>query len=362
MNDEPQKPLEPEIVSGPIFDGNVRPMPYGEAREPGPHFAAPPAPRRPKRRLPLILFLLTCASTLYAGMAFPGVIDETTGKVVDLSEINPATYQGTLRLYWPRTLLNGFTYAAAVLTVLGAHEMGHYLQARRYGVPVTLPLFIPMIPPLGTMGAVIVQQPGVADRKSMFDIAITGPLAGLVVALPLNWWGIVHSKIGPLPPGSTGYTNPRIVEWMVAWIHRPLQPGEDIVLNPILFAGWVGILVTALNLIPIGQLDGGHILYCLIGRKAHRVALLLYVCAIGLVIYQMLSHRQPGWILMVFLIFLMGTRHPPTANDHVPLGKTRIILGWLTLAFILIGFISAPMYQTPVKRPAPESATVSRTV
>src|SRR5262249_19640054 len=245
---------------------------------------------------------------------------------------------------------------------LGAHEMGHYLQARRYGVPVTLPLFIPMIPPLGTMGAVIVQQPGVADRKSMFDIAITGPLAGLVVALPLNWWGIAHSQIRPVADITFGYTNPRIVEWMIAWIHRPLGPGEDIVLNPILFAGWVGILVTALNLIPIGQLDGGHILYCLIGRKAHWVALPLFLGGIGFVIYQMLSGRPPGWLLMVFLIFLMGTRHPPTANDDVPLGKTRIILGWLTLAFIFIGFISAPMYQTPVKPPAPESPTVSRTV
>ena len=130
-------------------------------------------------------------------------------------------------------------------------------------------MFIPLpFSPLGTMGAVIIQQAGVANRKSLFDIAISGPLAGLAVAIPLNWWGIQHSQVIPVPPNSVGWTNPLLVEWMIGWIKEPLRPGQDIVLNPILFAGWVGIFITGLNLIPIGQLDGGHILYCLLGRKA----------------------------------------------------------------------------------------------
>jgi membrane-associated protease RseP (regulator of RpoE activity) len=182
----------------------------------------------------------------------------------------------------------------------------------------------------------------------MFDIAISGPLAGLVVALPLNWWGILHSRIMPIELNSAGYgyTNPLIVEWMVRWIHRPMNAGEDIALNPILFAGWVGIFITALNLVPIGQLDGGHILYCLVGKKAHQIARALFVGAIGVVVFQVLRghYQYGGWTLMLLLVGVMGTRHPPTANDRVPLGKIRIVLGWLTLAFILIGFVPSLTY------------------
>jgi membrane-associated protease RseP (regulator of RpoE activity) len=306
----------------------------------------------PRWRLPLILFLLTCATTFYAGMGVLGV-----GRIL----VDPATGREQVVMDWQRTLLYGLTYSIAVMVTLGAHEAGHYLQARRYRVPASLPMFIPMpIGPLGTMGAVIFQQPGVADRKSLFDIAISGPLAGLAVALPLNVWGILNSEIKAIPPGSIvhGFPNPRIVEWMIAWIHRPLQPGEDIMLTPILHAGWVGIIVTALNLIPIGQLDGGHILFCLIGKKAHVVARALYVGAMGFIIFQVLrGHIEyGGWSLMLILLWLMGTRHPPTANDDVPLGKTRIILGWLTLTFILVGFVPSPIYNP--SRPAEEKAPI----
>ena len=297
---------------------------------------------------------MTCGTTFYAGIGQFTVprttIDPATGKKSLIVVVDPETNRPNLIVDWRTTLFNGLTYSLAVLMMLGAHEAGHYLQARRYGVPASLPMFIPMpFGPLGTMGAVIVQQARVANRKSMFDIAISGPLAGLMVALPLNWWGIRNSKIVEIRPESMGWTNPLIVEWMVGWIHRPLQPGEDIALNPILFAGWVGIFITGLNLIPIGQLDGGHILYCLIGKRAHRIARLLYVGAIAFVVYQVArgNHEYGGWTLMLLLLGWMGTRHPPTANDDMPLGMPRIVLGWLTLAFILIGFVSTPMYVSP---------------
>jgi membrane-associated protease RseP (regulator of RpoE activity) len=304
----------------------------------------------------LVLFLLTCVSTLYAGagqFAVPKTtIDPATGKEIPIVTVDPVTQRKTLMIDWQRTLLNGLSYAMAVLLMLGTHEAGHYLQALRYRVPASLPLFIPMpIGPLGTMGAVIFQQPGVADRKSLFDIAISGPLAGLAVALPLNWWGIRVSEIITIPPGAEGgWTNPRLVEWMIAWIHRPLLPGEDIALNPILFAGWVGIFITALNLVPIGQLDGGHILYCLLGKKAHRIARLLYLGFVVFVVLKVVQgHTEyKAWTLMLILVWLMGTRHPPTANDDVPLGPTRIVLGWLTLAFILIGFVPSPQYVSAI--------------
>jgi membrane-associated protease RseP (regulator of RpoE activity) len=146
---------------------------------------------------------VTCGTTFYAGVGQFGVprttIDPTTGKKSPVIAVDPETHERSLVIDWRPTLLNGLTYAMAVLIMRGAHEAGHYLQARRYRVPASLPMFIPMpFGPLGTMGAVIVQQAGVADRKSMFDIAISGPLAGLMVALPLNWWGIRTSTINRL--------------------------------------------------------------------------------------------------------------------------------------------------------------------
>ena len=355
MSHEPRDPLEPEVQPSSVFEveSESHSTPVGRPGDGLRPVRPPSVPHPPRYRLAVILFLLTCASTIYAGtfqfIEPVTVIDPVTGKKQVQFEVDSTTGSKRGLINWRQTLLNGLTYATAVLVMLGAHEMGHYLQARRYGVPASLPLFIPMpFGPVGTMGAVIVQQAGTADRKSMFDIAISGPLAGLVVALPLNWWGIQHSRVELIQPNQEGWSNPRIVEWMIGWIHQPLQPGEDIILNPILFAGWVGIFITALNLVPIGQLDGGHILYCLLGRKAHRVARALYVGAVAFVVFQVLrGHNEyAAWTLMLILVGFMGTRHPPTADDRVPLGTTRVILGWLTLAFIFVGFVPSPMYET----------------
>ena len=373
MNGEPQAPLDPEELSGSSLrletDATLKSDSVSDVGCAS--IAILPVRRRSRKWLALILFLLTCASTFYAGtgqfrapMTF---IDPATGKRVMQIEVDRATRRGKILIDWPQTLLNGLAYATSVLAILMAHEMGHYLQARRYQVPASLPMFIPMpFGPLGTMGAVIVQQPGAADRKSMFDIAISGPLAGLAVALPLNWWGIQHSYIVKMSPNSVGWTNPRIVEWMIAWIQRPLQPGEDILFNPILFAGWVGIFITGLNLMPIGQLDGGHILYCLVGRRAHSIARMLYFGAVGFVVFKVVQGHieYSAWTFMLVLVWIMGTRHPPTADDRMPLGKTRIVLGWLTLAFIIIGFVSVPMYESQApEQPAVESlGPLSRSV
>ncbi len=240
--------------------------------------------------------------------------------------------------------VNGPVYAAAAISILLAHEMGHFLQAVRYRVPASPPMFIPMpfLSPFGTMGAVIAQAGGVANRKALFDIAISGPLAGLVLALPITWIGLQEAKI--LTPDPTAqsliFGDPLILQWMIALTHRPLVAGEEIGLTPLLFAGWLGIFITALNLIPIGQLDGGHILYTLIGRRAHRVAMLLIATAVGFMIYT----QDLGYLVMLLLIWKMGPKHPPTADDSVPLGPVRITLGWLTLAFIIVGFTPRPMF------------------
>jgi membrane-associated protease RseP (regulator of RpoE activity) len=283
----------------------------------------PVVPRRPRKWLPLFLFVATCFSTCFAYTVFIGGIP-ASGPTLS-------------------TLFPGLKYSAAVLSILMAHEMGHYLAARFHRVPASLPYFIPMpISPLGTMGAVIVQGRGVADRRQMFDIAIAGPLAGLVLALPAAWYGMAETQTLTIPPTAGNvmvFGDPIIMQWMKEYFHGPMAANQDVMLTPLLMAGWVGIFVTALNLIPIGQLDGGHILYCLIGRRAHRVALGLLLFAVGWMVYT----SSPNYILLIVLLFVFGPKHPPTANDAVPLGPLRVALGWLTLAFIVIGFTPNPI-------------------
>ncbi|HID24401.1 MAG TPA: site-2 protease family protein, partial [Planctomycetaceae bacterium] len=310
---------------------------------------APPR-RRPRSRLrrrdcwAIGLFIATCISTFFSGM-LAGV----GAPRADWLQEQPVEVLKALTL-------NGLSYAGPLMLILLAHEMGHYLQARRYRVPATLPFFIPMpITPFGTMGAVIVQQAGVADRKALFDIAITGPLAGLLVALPVTYFALQDVQIVQLDPNAAGveirYGDPLVLQWMVKLIHRPLAENEDIILTPMLFAGWVGIFITALNLMPVGQLDGGHILYTLIGRKAHYVAYAL----IGLAVGHMFHSKDYAYSLIIALLLVVGPRHPPTADDHVPLGTWRVLLGWLTLAFIIIGFTPRPITIT-VHEPPPAPA------
>jgi hypothetical protein len=186
----------------------------------------------------------------------------------------------------------------------------------------------------------------------MFDIAISGPLAGLVFALPITAIGIMKADIIATSPGGFVFNDPLILKAMTHVIHGPLPENYDLRLNAWLFAGWVGIFITALNLVPIGQLDGGHILYTLIGRGAHRVAITLLF---GAVAYMIMS-RQVAYALMIVLLFVSGPRHPPTADDSVPLGVGRIALGWLTLAFLFVGFTPKPFEEIPdqPRPPAPQ--------
>lgn len=320
--------------------------PESTARE----FAPAPLQRRLTRpRRALVLFLLTCLSTFLVG--FYG--NRPVLPDWEYIEILSDPRFGSL---WDH-FQNGLVYSTCIIAILGAHEMGHYLQSRRYRVPASLPYFIPLpISPFGTMGAVIVQQGGVADRKSMFDIAISGPLAGLVFALPIAYWGTLKSNIAEIPAAAdiAVYGNPLLLKWMVNLVHGPIPEGSDIGMNPQLFAGWVGIFITGLNLIPIGQLDGGHILYCLIGRPANLVARGLFFLAAGVVAcsYFFGDNSFMSWWLMLLLIWMFGTRHPPTANDRIPLGPVRIVLGWLTLMFVFIGLTPTPIAEfKPKQRP-----------
>ena len=306
---------EPQFVQAELVEMSEGPL--GEWRE-----VRPVRPRR-KWRLPAMLFAATCLSTLLAG-ASTGAFDHS----------------------WLAGMLSGLRYAAAVMTILICHEMGHFIQAYRYGVYASLPYFIPMpFSPLGTLGAVIAMEPRVGHRRALFDIGITGPLAGLVPTLIFLVVGLQHSTIGLSDKTEPIYGAPLLVQFLADWILGPIPMGHVINEDPMAFAGWVGLLVTSLNLIPIGQLDGGHILYALLRKKAHKVATLLLFSALFLVIWQW--KYLGGWSLMLILLIIMGPIHPPTADDDEPLGLVRIILGWLTLAFIVVGFTPVPIQFLP---------------
>jgi Zn-dependent protease len=327
---------------------------WGVSVPPGPPRTGTGKPRRwrqPLRRREVrragILFLLTFASTLLVGANFfpfdylLGLM--SPGYYQYMSRIIPNLEQVLRDSLWM-----GFLYAGPVMLILVFHEMGHYLQAVRYGVPASLPYFIPLpVAPLGTMGAVIFQSPGAATRKQMFDIAVSGPLAGLVATIPVLWFGLANSQYMQVAPGAgvgLSFGEPLLLTWMVELLHGPAAQNQVFVMNPVAMAGWVGLFVTSLNLLPIGQLDGGHILYTLIRRRAHAVAVLLYGSAIASVIFL----GNTSFVLLLLLLLLTGIRHPPTADDSESLGFGRHIVGWLTLAFLIIGFTPEPISIKPL--------------
>jgi len=280
-----------------------------------------PPPRRFRRRVwvPVILFVLTCASTLEVG-----------------SRLGSAGSKPWM-------------YALPLMTILLCHEAGHFLQAWRYRVFASFPYFIPMpYSPIGTLGAVIGMEARVGDRKALFDIGITGPLAGLVPTIVCCTLGLRWSELVRVPDGIPGSLGEPLLFKGLAWMtFGRLPEGVDILLHPVAYAGWVGLLITALNLFPIGQLDGGHVLYGLLRRRAHSVAWLLLVGAgASMLIAAFGCGYVPvlQWLLMSVLLLAMGPRHPPTANDYVPLGPIRQVLGWLTLAFVPIGFTPVPFW------------------
>ncbi len=296
-------------------------------RDPGMPLPTPPRTTRRRGVLPLFLFVATCLSTLFAGGA---------GEFLRV-----ANGEGIVA-GWAAGLFEGAKFAVPLMTILIFHEMGHFLQARRYGVYASFPFFIPMpISPLGTFGAVIAMEPRIGNRKALFDIGITGPLAGLVPTLIFCVVGLQWSEFVEAPPGNILFGSPLLFQWLSGAVVQPGPPGAVLHLHPAAFAGWAGLLVTSLNLIPIGQLDGGHILYALLRKKAHPIATGLLFSAALLVVFNFGTYGP--WLLIVLMLLAIGPKHPPTRNDHVRLGTIRVVLGWLTLAFIVIGLTPQPI-------------------
>ncbi len=278
-------------------------------------------PRRVVRRwkLPLFLFVATCLSTFWAGAA--GI------NAAAILEGLPAIARASLN--WQA----GLVYMAAVLGILLAHEMGHFLVAARHRILTSYPLFIPMpLTPLGTMGAVIAMDGSQADRRQLFDIGIAGPLAGLVVAIPVVCVGVMQARAVEYS-GPVTFHDPLLIQALVHWL-RPEVGDLGLEMSPLLMAGWVGLLVTGLNMLPISQLDGGHITYAIFGNKAHLLARLLVLVAVSFIVIT----GNYSWIIMLLLIAVIGIDHPPTRDDTVPLGRTRFALGLASLIIPVLCF------------------------
>jgi len=286
---------------------------------------------RPIRRwvaLPLGLFIATWISTFLAGGLIEGLsVAQQSGWMAGL-------LSGLARGAW---------FAVPVMTILICHEMGHFLQARRWGVYASYPFFIPMpFSPFGTLGAVIAMEPRMGNRRALFDIGVTGPLAGLVPTLIFCVVGLHWSTYVVPGPEAFLFGDPPLFRLLAHWvIEGPRPEGTEIAVHPMAFAGWVGMFITALNLIPIGQLDGGHVLYALLRDRAHAVASLLLFGATAMVVLYFEQYHM--WLVMILLLMAIGPNHPPTSDDEAPIGPVRTLLGWATLSFVLVGFTPTPI-------------------
>ena len=244
------------------------------------------------------------------------------------------------------TMANGFLYAISIVSILLAHEMGHYLMCRKYGIPATLPFFIPFpfpqVNPFGTMGAVIKMKGRIPNRLALFDIGVAGPLAGLALTIPILIIGLAHSQFVPvaeIPQGQLFFGESLLFSQLSKIVMGATPEGYETMLHPMAFAGWVGLFVTALNLLPIGQLDGGHVLYALFGYKSQKI----YAYVLGAFIL-VCAFLYQGWLLLIIILLWIGYRHPPPENDYIPLDPKRRLIGYFTFFIFLISFIPVPLY------------------
>jgi membrane-associated protease RseP (regulator of RpoE activity) len=318
----------PDIPALPSSAGDQAP-PFETAYVP--RLGSPPRqPRRTWRHL--VLFVLTVITTSYAGgfhyLAYQHGFDIGP---VDVSS-------GSL-------LLNGLWYSVSILAILGAHEFGHYYACRYYRVDASLPYFLPAPLPLtGTLGAFIRIRQQIPGKRELFDIGIAGPIAGFVVAVPVLLAGMMLSRVDLLPAETENILElgePLLFQ-AVAWLtFGPIPDGYSINIHPMAFAAWFGLLATALNLFPIGQLDGGHISYAVLGRKSTLVTLVTVACLVGL---SFLSSSWIVWtVLTVMMLVAFGPRHPRTFDEDVPLDRPRVWLALFAAAMFVLCFTPAPI-------------------
>jgi membrane-associated protease RseP (regulator of RpoE activity) len=255
-----------------------------------------------------------------------------------------AAHQGVNLLREPQQFSIGLPYSVALLAILGCHELGHYFTARHHRMRVTPPFFIPVPFALGTFGAFIQMRSPAESRKALFDVAVAGPLAGLFVAVPALYFGLKSSAIVPAGSsvleglrGSLSQSSILMSLIVHASLGEVIRPGEALRLSPLAFAGWLGLLVTALNLIPAGQLDGGHIARSLFGTRAGAIVSSLAM----MTLFLLALFVWPGLMMWAIIVFFMAGRGAPPLNDVTSLPMGRKLLG--VVAFGLLALILIPM-------------------
>lgn len=274
---------------------------------------------RPAYGLALSLFVATLGTTLFAGALMDGA--------------NP--------FLQPSELVRGIPFSLTLMAILLTHEMGHYITSRHYGVKASLPYFIPAPPILfmiGTFGAFINMRSPILRRGPLLEIGAMGPIAGFVVAVVAVTAGLLQSSVQPtnsLEGMKLG--SPLLLQGLGAVLLDTPGDGYDLVLHPVAFAGWIGLFVTALNLLPIGQLDGGHITYALFGRRHKAISI---VAVLGLAILGVVS--WPGWLVWGILGAMLGLRHPPVIDQDLPLNRRQRIIAWASVVIFVLTFTPVP--------------------
>jgi membrane-associated protease RseP (regulator of RpoE activity) len=309
---------------------------------------AQPEPKQDKISTNIILFVLTVFSVMLAGAQPEGPI--------------PTDFWGQI-LVLGKAIFTGWPFALSLLGILVAHELGHYFMSRYHKTPATLPYFIPFpFSPLGTMGAAIIMRAIPKNKRILFDIGIAGPIAGLVVAIPVLFLGLSLSELGTIEPNPNGFIEGNSLLYLFAkfivfgqLLPAPLEPqgisywvqyfftgypvpfgGTDVFIHPVAFAGWAGILVTALNLIPVGTLDGGHVVYGLFGDKARKA--FPYIIFLLIV----LGFVWNGWWMWAVLLFWLGRVHAEPLDQITTLDASRRGLAVLMIVIFLLVFMPVP--------------------
>lgn len=287
-------------------------------------------------RVNLVLLILTIITTTISGSLLWTSYDAAIAGIA-VSEING------MEVFNPANLLFGaIFFSIPLLLILGTHETGHYLMAKKHGVAASLPFFIPMIPPLGTLGAVISMREPIPNKKALIDIGAAGPIAGLIIAIPVTIAGLIltgvyNAPVQPNEPGGMMLFNPLILIGLSNLI--PIE--SDVLAHPTFFAGWVGILVTALNLLPAGQLDGGHIVRALFGEKTRYIG----IATVVIMFFLGFVFNYFGYVFLIVIIMVLGggLSHPPPLNDVTKLDRKRIMVGVLALIIFVGSFHPAPI-------------------
>jgi membrane-associated protease RseP (regulator of RpoE activity) len=300
--------------------------------------APPPPPSLSKKRrgaiIAAVLFALTIFSTLAVGAHFAAAYAADQAPFSD--DFNPFA-PVTNAIAHPAILLLGIPFSFTLLGILLAHELGHFFACRIYGIDASYPYFIPAPTIIGTMGAFIRIRSPIINRKALFDVGLSGPVVGFIFAVPALALAIAYSKVVPAAQWNAQviFGNPPLVRILMAWLRPGVLP-ESLLLHPVGRAAWVGLFATALNLLPAGQLDGGHLVYSVAPGK-HRLI------SFGLVLALLpLGHLWGGWYAWAVLLFFLGFRHPPLLDSWEPLDRNRRVWAAIAVVIFLLCFTPIP--------------------